>query len=126
MATELSKRDRPVAPLNFRSGFRALACRDPAAATRPRDRYRSGASYLSAYGLNPGLKPWAEAWAILCYRFAVNATDSCGSSTAFTSFTYEARPLPNDQSSRVFGERFTWTSSGRNPAFAESNSASRL
>jgi len=27
--------------------------------------------------------------------------------TSFASFTYEARPLPNDQSSRVLGERIT-------------------
>jgi hypothetical protein len=57
LATELYRRDRPVAPLNFRSGFRALACRDSR-------RYRSGASYLSAYGLKP--------WAILLDHFMVN------------------------------------------------------
>jgi hypothetical protein len=28
LATEIRRRVRPVAPLNFRSGFRALACRD--------------------------------------------------------------------------------------------------
>jgi hypothetical protein len=64
LATELYRQDRPVAPLNFRSGFRALACRDSR---------RSGASYLSAYGLKP--------WAVLLSRVAAGSTDSRMSSS---------------------------------------------
>ena len=43
LATELYRRAGPVTPLNFRGGFRALAHRDSR-------RYRSGTSYLNAYG----------------------------------------------------------------------------